>query len=117
MLPARPGPTSRTSRAYTQLSAVEQSAAAKILRQAWPASTEADIQTYAGALSVESGDDADMAGDFEIDPTAHSTADAITYNEDASSLSNDSSRDETDFNKSQALAQKCLVDLGFSSGN
>jgi hypothetical protein len=37
-------------------------------RQAWPASTEADIQTYAEALSVESGDDADMAGDFEIVP-------------------------------------------------
>lgn len=62
---------------------------------------------------MESGDNADMAGDFEIDPTAHSTADAITYNEDASSLSNDSSRDETDFNKSQALARKCLADLGF----
>lgn len=88
-----------------------------MLRQAWPASTEADIRTYAEALSVESGDNADMAGDFEIDPTAHSTADVITYNEDASSLSNDSSRDETDFNKSQALARKCLADLGFSSGN
>jgi hypothetical protein len=98
--------------AYTQLSGIEQSTAAKMLRQAWPVSAEADIQAFAEALSVESGDDADVAGDFKIDPTAHSTGDKITYTLSASSMSNDTSRDDTDSNKSIALAQKCRADLG-----
>lgn len=100
-------------RAYGRLSRIEQSTAAKMLRQAWPAKAEADIQALAEALSVESGDDADVAQDFKIDPTAHSFADGkVEYTTTASSMGNDLSRDSTDSNKSIALAQKCRADLG-----
>lgn len=98
--------------AYEQLSSIEQSTAAKMLRQAWPASTEADIQAFAEALSVEAGDDADVASDFKIDPTAHNTGDKIYYTLNASSMSNDINRDDSDSNKDIALAQKCRADLG-----
>jgi len=97
--------------AYTQLSDIEQSTAAKMLRQAWPASAEADIQALAEGLSVESGDDADVAGDFQIDPTAHTVGDKVSYTTSASSMSNDLNREQTDYNKGVALAQKCRADL------
>ena len=100
-------------RGYTRLSRIEQSTAAKMLRQAWPAKAEADIQAFAEQLSVESGDDADVAEDFKIDPTAHSSANGeIYYTVTASSMANDVSRETTDANKGIALAQKCRADLG-----
>jgi hypothetical protein len=99
-------------RAYTRLSRIEMSTAAKMLRQVWPTSAEADVQAFAEALSVESGDDTDVAGDFKIDPSAHSIGDNITYTAGASSMSDDLNRDNTDSNKSTALAQKCRADLG-----
>jgi hypothetical protein len=103
--------------AYAQLSRIEQSTAAKMLRQAWPASAEADIQAFAEALSVESGDNADVADDFKIDPTAHNTGGEIYYAPNGSSMSNDASRDDSDSNKGTALAQKCRADLGLPPVN
>ena len=63
---------------------------------------------------MESGDDSEVAADFRIDPTAHSTkGDAkISYNPSASSMADDLSRDNAESNKSTALAQKCRADLG-----
>ncbi len=99
-------------RAYRRLGRADQSAAAKMLRQVWPAKAEADIQAFAEALQVESGDEFDVAGDFKIDPSAHSTRNSIAFSSTASGMGNDVNRDQADYNKTIALAQKCRADLG-----
>jgi hypothetical protein len=100
-------------RADTRLSNIEQTTAAKMLRQTWPANAKADIDALAEAFSVESGDDAGLAEDFKIDPTAHRFADGkVTFNLNASSMADDLDRDNADSNKTTALAQKCRADLG-----
>jgi hypothetical protein len=83
-------------------------------RQTWPANAKADIDAFALELSVESGDDSQVAGDFRIDPSAHSSKGyvRISYNPAASSMATDLSRDNADSNKTTALAQKCRADLG-----
>ena len=54
-----------------------------------------------------------MAGDFKIDPTAHSgTGGKISYTIGASGMADDLNRDLADANKAIALAQKCRADLG-----
>jgi hypothetical protein len=99
---------------YSRLSGTEQSAAATMLRQVWPASAKADIQALAESLSVESGDDAAVAEDFRIDPSAHiySKRGDVHYTLNASGMATDISRDVADSNASTALAQKCRADLG-----
>jgi recombination DNA repair RAD52 pathway protein len=97
---------------YTRLASTEQSAAATMLRQQWPASAKADIAALATSLSEESGADYAVAGDFKIDPTAYSTRDKIYYTVSASSMGDDLQRESTDSDASTALAQKCRADLG-----
>lgn len=99
-------------RAYNRLAAVNQSTAAKMLRQQWPASAKADIIAFATSLSVESGADYSVAGDFKFDSYAHSTRKEVYWSANDASMGPDLQRDNTDSDASTAQAQKCRADLG-----
>lgn len=98
--------------AYTRLARIEQSTAAKMLRQVWPASAKADITSFATDLSEESDADYAVAGDFKFDSYAHSTRKEVYWSGNDDSMGPDLQRDTTDSDASRALAQKCRADLG-----
>ena len=99
-------------RAYSRLAAVDQSTAAKMLRQQWPASAKADIIAFATSLSVESGAEYAVAGDFKFDTYAHSTRKEVYWSGNDASMEPDQQRENTDSDASTAQAQKCRADLG-----
>lgn len=99
-------------RALNRLAAIQQSTAAKMLRQQWPASAKADITAFATALSVESGANYAVASDFKFDTYAHCTSKECFWSGNDESMGPDLQRDTTDTNQGTALAQKCRADLG-----
>ena len=82
------------------------------LRQQWPASAKADIIAFATSLSVESGADYAVAGDFKFDTFAHCTRKECYWSGNDASMGPDLQRDNTDSDESTAQAQKCRADLG-----
>jgi len=106
------GTNRQNIRWYTRLARIEQSTAATMLRQQWPANAKADITAFATALSVESGADYAVAGDFRLDSSAYTTRKEVSYSATDESMGPDMQRDITDSDESTALAQKCRADLG-----